>query len=164
MKQFAGIVTVCMFAALLSACPFNGNDVSKLRHDLGSFQYIGLNPQLSFVVQKADFQPSLAKDSHATLTYTVSIKQNNKSFPLNEYLVMADASIQDAEGHEIDRFLIKGKVVDGVLSTSDVNKFYYSKVNDLPAEQVTLLRLKVKSYQWHPDIVEFEPYDSAAAK
>lgn len=155
MKYVLGIITVFALACLLSACPLDGS--SKLRADLGPYQYIGLDPQLSFVVQKAEFAPAEDQYSAPTLNYTVNIKQNNKDFPLSKYAVAVVGSIQDSHGAEIDTMRLSGEVENGVLSVSDIDKLYGSKVGKLPASQVSQLKLKIKSYSWGPN-VEYQPY------
>lgn len=159
MKHFAGIVVVVVLAALLSACPLD--NTSKLRDDLGPYQYLGLDPQLSFVVQKSEFSPPEDKYSLTALNYTINIKQNDKSFPLHKYSIIVVGSIQDSNGSEIDTMLISREVENGVLSVSDIAKFYGSKVRKLPAAQISQLKLKMKSYNWRPS-VEHKPYTAPA--
>jgi hypothetical protein len=155
MKYVWGIAVILVLGLLLSACPMDGS--SKLRADLGPYQYLGLDPQLSFVVQKAEFAPAEDKYSAPTLNYTVNIRQNNGEFPLQKYGVAVVGSIQKANGTEVDTMRFSGEVENGVLSVSDIDKLYGSKVGQLPAAEVSLLKLKIKSYNWAPDI-EQRPY------
>jgi len=159
MKYFVSIIAVATLACLLSACPLDGT--SKLRADLGPYQYLGLDPQLSFVVQKAEFAPAESQYSAPTLNYTINIKQNNKEFPLPKYAVAIVGSIQDSQGAEIDTMRLSGEVENGVLSVSDIDKLYGSNIGKLPASQVSQLKLKIKSYTWGPN-VEHQPYVASA--
>lgn len=147
-------VAVLVVAPLLSACPFDG--ASDLKRTLGPYQYMGLDPQLSFTILKAEFREPDDRFSPATLTYTVNIKQHVADFPLSSYSVFANALVLDANGHKLDSFRINGTIENGVLSVSDVEKLY-GPLSKIERSQFPSLKMQIESYGWVPD-VEYKPY------
>jgi hypothetical protein len=142
---------------LITGCGPGGID--EIRRDLGPFQYLGLDPELSFSVPTAEFTPAENEYASPKLRYTVNIKQNNQKFPLKRYLVFATANIVDSQGNKRGDILLNGAVENGVVSLSDVQTVYGLKVRD--QADLSSLKLQVASYTWSPEN-KHKPYRADA--
>lgn len=147
-------ISVLVAAAALSACPFDG--VSELKKNLGPYQYLGVDPQLSFSIQKAEFREPAEKYSVPTLNYTVNIKQNNAAFPLASYRVIVSAAVVDGNGSKLEHFSIQGKLENGVLAVSNIESLY-GAVRKLEASRLPSLKMHIETYNWFPS-AELQPY------
>jgi hypothetical protein len=125
-----------------------------MKRNLGPFQYVGLDPELSFSVPTAEFTPAEHEYESPKLRYTVNIKQNNQKFPLKKYLVLATANIVDGQGNKRGHITLNGEVENGVPSLSDVEGVHLT-VKD--QAELGSLKLQVDSYTWFPEY-EHKPY------
>ncbi len=148
------IGVICVVCALLLGCPLDRP--SELQRTLGPYQYMGLDPQLAFSVQKAEFHEPEESFSPATLTYTVSVKQHAPNFPLTSYRLFADAVVLDSAGSKLDSFRINGIIEHGVLSVSDVEKFY-GPLSKIERSRFPSLKIQVETYGWIPE-VQYKPH------
>lgn len=154
MQTVLKAIGVFVAVAALSACPFD--DDSELKRNLGPYQYMGLDPQLSFNIGKAEFREPAENYSGATLNYTVNIKQNNAAFPLASYHVIVKAAVVDSNGSKLENFYIDGKLENGVLAVSNIESLY-GAVRKLEASQILTLKMQVEIYYWFPS-PELQPY------
>ncbi len=126
-----------------------------MKRNLGAFQYVGLDPELSFSLATVEFTPGENEYAGPKLRYTVNIKQNNQQFPVKKYLVLATADIVDSQGNKRGHITLNGTVENGVLSVSDVESVFGLKVRD--QADMSSLKVQISSYTWLPEY-EHKPY------
>lgn len=152
------LVTLTLVASVLMAC--NSSDTETIKTNLGPFQYMGVDPQLSFSIPTAEFEaPKTAYDS-PTVKFTVNIKQNNKKFPLSKYQVSAPIDVIDSQGTKRTTVLVNGEVENGVVSVSGIDSLYGLKVKD--EAELKSLKLQIKSYSWFPSF-KLKPFDASTS-
>ena len=130
-------------------------EINEMKRDLGPFQFLGLDPELSFDVATVEFTPGENEYASPKLRYTVNIKQNDQKFPLKKYMVLASADIVDSQGNKRGHITLNGTVENGVLSVSDVESVYGLKVRD--QADMSSLKVQISSYSWLPED-EHKPY------
>lgn len=171
MKRVFATLVILSSGVLLAGCPLGGNskelatlksEVTTLKHSMGDFQYMGMDPKLSFSIQKADFEPPKDAYAPATVNYTINIKQHNVDFPPDEYFVTATLGVVDSSGNELTTIAMGGKVENGVLSLSDVDDLYGLQGKTTPKD-IGKLHLKVDFYSWLPDD-NLKPYREAPSQ
>lgn len=145
-------------AAVTSGCNVatGSADLVELKRGLGPVQYIALDPQLSFTVQNAQFEPPEDRVDSPTMRYTVNIKQHNSTFPLVEYNITAYGSVIDPAGNTVDDIYFAGRVENGVLSVAGVDEMYGADAL-VTAQTAPALRLRVDRYDWAPIMIR-TPY------
>lgn len=143
----------------VSAC--NSSETETIKTNLGAFQYMGVDPQLSFSIPTAEFEPPENEYSSVKVKFTVNIKQNNKTFPLSSYKVSAFADVLDNQGTKREKVIIQGEVENGVVSVSGIDEIYGLKVKD--QSELKSLKLQINSYNWFPKF-EFKPFEQSSTK
>ena len=151
--RIKNIFLLLLVTIFLAAC--NSSETETIKTNLGAFQYIGVDPQLSFSIPTAEFEPPENEYSSVKVKFTVNIKQNNKTFPLNNYKVYASADVLDNQGTKREKVIIQGDVENGVVSVSGINEIYGLKVKD--QSELKSLKLQINSYNWYPKS-EFKPF------
>jgi len=150
-RLFLALTMVLVF--FIAGC--RSGEIDEMKRDLGPFQYVGLDPELSFSLATVEFTPAENEYASPKLRYTVNIKQNNQKFPLKKYLVLATADIVDSQGNKRGHITLQGTVENGVLSVSDVESVYGLRVRD--QADLSSLKVQIDSYTWLPEI-EHKPY------
>jgi hypothetical protein len=143
----------------ITAC--NSRETETIKTNLGAFQYMGVDPQLSFSIPTAEFELPENEYSSVKAKFTVNIKQNNKTFPLNIYHVSATADVLDNQGTKREKIIIQGDVENGVVSVSGIDSIYGLKVKD--QSELKSLKLQINSYQWFPKF-ELKPFEEPPTK
>jgi hypothetical protein len=126
--------------------------ISEVKTNLGDFQYIGLDPKLSFVNSNIRFDEPEKEYGSPSVKYTTNVKQNNPDFPLDKYNITVIYAVHDQNAVELIVIQDHGIVENGILSLSNYQKLYGLDRNNLEG-----LTLKVKEYYWHP-ISKREPF------
>lgn len=129
------------------------NEVVELKQNLGRFQYLAVDPKISFNNENVEFKKQGNRYGSPSVKYTTHIKQNNLSFPLETYELSITYSVIDKDEIEVGKFTGKGTVQNGVSSISDVTTLYKLK-SELSLES---LSIKVKEYIWYPKLL-LQPY------
>jgi hypothetical protein len=140
------LISFCIVISMfMTGC--DSSEIEKIRSNLGPFQYMGVDPQLSFNIVK--FEAEAPDDAFSPeIKYTINIKQNNPDFPLNEYEVFVTADIVDRQGSKRDQIVAIGNVENGALSISNVETLYGVNVKD--EAELKSLRMQIESYFWVP--------------
>ena len=149
------IIYSLVILSMVTACDMN-KEVASVKTNLGQFQYMGLDPQLSFSVPTAEFVHQTGDYDSAKVRYTVNMKQNNNSFPLQTYNISVSLIVLDNSNAEKSHFTVNGKIENGVVSVSYIEVLYGFKTKN--SEEAKSLKLKIKSYVWFP-IYELKPYE-----
>jgi hypothetical protein len=133
--------------------------IEEMKKNLGAYQYIGLDPQLSFSLAGVEFRPPEHEYSSPTVRYTVNIKQNNRAFPLNKYLVLVVANVVDSQRGKRAQITLQGTVENGVVSLSDVETLYGLKTRD--QADLNSCKLQIEYYNWSPE-AKYKPYEAGS--
>lgn len=150
---------IILSALLLSAC--ESSEIESIKRNLGDYQYVGVDPKLSFTIPLSEFQFSGAENNNPRLNYRINIKQNNDSFPIATYLVGATVEVIDSQGTKRTNFDVRGEIENGVLSVSGVDALYGLEVKD--QSELRSLKLRIDSYTWSPKY-ERKPFQATAEK
>jgi hypothetical protein len=137
----------------LAGCP--NDEVRELKKTLGPFQYAGLDPQLSFTVQKHEFEAPKQPYAPPTLNYSITVKQNNSAFPLTKYGFNAKVEITDGTDNAVDEFFLIEQLENGVGAFSKIQDLYGARKR-VPL-QINSLKVRVTKYEWYP-IREYAPF------
>jgi len=154
MNRFSVAILITV-VSLTAGC--HSGEIEDVKKNLGPYQYIGLDPQLSFNLAGVEFRAPQNEYSSPTVKYTLNIKQNNQKFPLNEYLVFVVANITDSRGTKRAQMTTTGTVENGVLSLSDIETLYSLKTKD--QGDLDSLRLQIESYSWSPE-AKLKPFQA----
>lgn len=133
-------------------------EIEKIRINLGPYQYIGIDPQLSFNISEFETKAPDGAYSATKVKYTINIKQNNPDFPLNKYEVAVRANILDSQGSKRSNIVARGTVENGVLSVSNVEELYGLKAKD--EADLKSLKMQIESYGWSP-AVTYKPFQAS---
>jgi hypothetical protein len=147
--------------SVLALCGCPSDDINEVKKNLGAFQYIGLDPQLAFTIQKADFEPARNDYAPPTVNYSVVVKQHNSAFPLTQYSFNATAQVMDGSGAEMDDVMIAGKIEGGVAAVSEIRGLYGLRKKS--ALDIAKWKLQVKNYNWFP-ILQRKPFVPSSGK
>lgn len=150
---------ILIVISFLPAC--NSDETERIKSNLGAFQYLGIDPQLSFSIPTAEFELPENEFSSVKAKFTINIKQNNKTFPLSNYTVTAVANIIDNQGVKRDKVMVQGEIENGVVSLSEISEIYGLKVKD--QSELKSLKLEIDSYHWFPKFT-FKPFKSVSTK
>lgn len=137
-------------------------DIASIKTNLGTQQYAGLDPQLSFSFPEAKFSPPVDRFlTTPKLNYSMNVKQNNKSFPLNEYSVNAIAEIFDGAGVKRGDTIIFVTVENGSGSVAKMEDMYAVEFDN--TKSLESYKIKIKNYSWY-DSRQLKPFASAVNK
>ena len=131
------------------------NDIKELKQNLGQFQYMAVDPKISFINENIEFKKAESTYGSPSVKFTTHIKQNNSTFPLKIYELYVTYSVIDKDGFEIATFQGNGTIQNGFLSISDVTSLYGLKAGI----SLESLSIKIKEFIWFPKIL-LQPYDA----
>jgi len=154
-KFFINVFFVVCFCLILSCekmLPETASEIKQIKSNLGDYQYMSVDPQLSFDIKKASFKKANTYLGNPEVNYTVTVKQNNLDFPVNEYRFTVYFGVYYNE-EEVYDFIDLGEISDKITSISDVHPMY-----GFTPKSLSGLEVEVKSYSWSP-ICEFKPYE-----
>lgn len=127
-------------------------ELESLKSNLGDQQFMALDPKLSFTISDVIFEPSDSKYDRPNVKFKCSLKQTNKSFPLENYHLEIVFSLLDANGNEIEEVLVFSELSNGVLALAEDQTLYDVNRN---REDFDGYKLVTKYYSWYP-VIKFE--------
>jgi hypothetical protein len=150
-----GTIFLCVFT--LSGCFVSESKYQKsvedlssqielLQSNLGTMQYIGLDPEITLSIKDVEFNPAEEYGS-PTVKFKVNLKQTNIDFPLENYGINLYFSVLDANGNEVSTIAVSSDVEFGVLSLAEDKSMYSLKSSNLSG-----YKLKVKYFNWYPSL------------
>lgn len=129
-------------------------ELDELKANLGDYQYIMVDPKLSFEFVEFEVRQSNSPYLYPELKYSIRVKQHNTDLKVKEIPFWANINIINKDNSVVGETKIAGKVTDGILAMSDIKRLY-----DLesPSQEYRSLKAVVVNYGWIPDIKR-KPY------
>lgn len=159
MKKYS-IIGLVLIGLLVGGC-----DSEKVKDNLGDFQYIGIDPQLSIEIENQEIEVKYNEelrgvgitDYDVKLKYKINITQNNKELPLKNYSVTIVGNLIDEKNNVIDKNIhVYADVTNGVASITN-SEDIYTDFKSLNKKEIESLKFVIDKYTWQPKI-EYKPY------
>ena len=120
-------------------------EITELKNTLGEFQYLAMNPEIQFIIKDVEFISPKNEYDNISVKFKVSLKQNNKKFPLSNYQIWIFFAVLDENNNELNTFMIDSEVENGVLALAEDETLF-----GLKDVKISGCKIIVKEYIWNP--------------
>ncbi len=130
----------------------SASEVAELKRTLGEYQYIDVDPQLTFEFRETEFTSKKSAYEDIDVTFNLKVTQHNKDFPVDKYQLILNISVLDENENEVYDFS-EVLNVDAEVSTIQQTQ----KLFNFEGIYALGHKLVVEKYNWYP-IRDFKAY------